>query len=159
MNEKKESQQALIIEENKRAFIIVYETIYKNTDLTAIEISLLVKLLSAAPTFKPTIRKLATILKVGATTLTKAVKNLQEKGYLRIEHNGKGGSVWKIDQNASFKPVDIENLKELCQNAEIDLKTIKALYKMQKITRQQAQELNLILYNSIQRIIRTNWLD
>lgn len=110
--EEQAEQQEILIEDNtKHNFIIVYDTFYKNKELTAEEIALFIKLKAAAPTFKITQDKLAQALNTCRDIIKKASKGLQKKGYLKIEHpRSKSACKWIINDAPIFKNIDYNNL-------------------------------------------------
>lgn len=125
----------IIDETPKRNFIIVYDSVYKNNNLNALELQLIIKLLSCAPTFKPSYRKLTQILKISDTTLLKAVKGLKEKGYLTIVKNGKE-SEWHITQEPTInkiKDLNCDTLVNALLDFEITPKELKQLHKLKYI--------------------------
>lgn len=139
--------------EPRHNFIIVYDTIYKNSDLTTDEIAILIKLISASPNFKPTGRKLANILKIDYKRLLKATNSLQEKGYLKIQNLGKGkGAKWTISQAPTLKAqgYTFEDLKGLLN--------VDYYYQLLK-----ARLINFDLYKklveNVIEIARIEWID
>lgn len=140
LRELEDNKNALNIIEPKKHFIIVYDTVYKNTNLKAEELGLLLKLLSMAPTFKPTIEKMASILNIGQTKLKEIVKSLQKKGYLTIENNYKKGSIWTIRQEPLIKP-EFMNYDFLSQNYTYDVELWRRLLKAKMITSKLYNEL------------------
>ena len=145
----------------KQRFIIVYESVYKNTNLTTDEIALIIKLLSIAPTFKPTSRKLADILKIDLKRLNKASKGLQDKGYLIIKRFG-NNSEWTITQEPfieTLKDLNKETLLNALLNFEIDFKDLKQLHKLKMIDDKLFIETATAYGKELQRIVKTKWLD
>ena len=119
----------------KPRFIIVYDSVYKNTNLTTDEIALLIKLISLAPTFKPTSQKLADILNITIKALNKASKGLQAKGYLKIKKFGKN-SEWIITQEpiqAKINDFSKESLLNGLLNYQITFKDLELLHKLKRI--------------------------
>ena len=144
----------------KQNFIIVYDSVYKNNDLTAEELQLLIKLISIAPTFKPTAEKLAKILKHDKRTILKASKGLQAKGYLKIEKHG-NTSQWTINQQPINQLTDYskETLLNALLNFDIDLKQLKELHKRKIIDDRLFIATATAYAKEIQRIVKTKWLD
>lgn len=125
----------LKIEPYKRNFIILYDSVYKNNDLTANELQLLIKLIAKAPTFKPNSRKLADILKMNQKALNKASKGLQRKGYLIIKKFGKN-SEWTITQEPIINKIDNLNKETLLNgllNHLIQIEDLNLLHKLKRI--------------------------
>ncbi len=142
-------------------FIIVYETIYKNNDLTSEEIHLLIKLIAKAPNFKPTSDKLADILHMSKKTLNKASKSLQEKGYLTIKKYG-NKSEWNITQTPILNTINIlsvENLVNGLLNYTITPKELKLMHKLKRIDDKIYIETIKQYSKELQRILKTNWLN
>lgn len=130
-----EPKTTLKYEEPKRNFIILYDSVYKNNDLTANELKLLIKLIASAPTFKPTSRKLADILKIDLKSLNRASKGLQAKGYLKIKKFGKS-SEWTITQNPIENKIDNFNKESLLNgllNYIISVEELNLLHKLKRI--------------------------
>lgn len=145
----------------KRNFIIVYDTIYKNNQITSDEMHLLIKLISLAPTFKPTTEKLADILHLSKRALIKASKGLQKKGYLIIKKHG-NTSQWIINQepiNTELQNLTKEHLLNALLNFEIDLQKLKLLHKLKYIDDRLFIETTTAYGKEIQRIVKTKWLD
>lgn len=161
LNESQEKGLTIKIQEPKRNFIIIYDSVYKNTDLTTDEIALIVKLLSCAPTFKPTSEKLAKILNINIKRLTKATKGLQNKGYLKIKKYS-NKSEWTISQEPFIN--DLEEittpilLKMLLDN-RIKLDDLRRLRKLKLIDDKILIETSEKYIEEIRRIIKTPWLD
>lgn len=119
----------------KQNFIIVYDSVYKNTNLTTDEIALLIKLIALAPTFKPTAEKLADILHISKRALLKASKGLQAKGYLKIKKFGKC-SEWTINQQPIENKINDfseESLLNGLFNYLITIEDINLLHKLKRI--------------------------
>jgi len=134
---KKQEQQKNELQDNtpKQNFIIVYDSVYKNTNLTTDEIALLIKLISLAPTFKPTAEKLADILHISKRALLKASKGLQAKGYLKIKKFGKC-SEWTINQQpieAKINDYSKQTLLNALLDYQITFKDLELLHKLKRI--------------------------
>lgn len=132
--EKTTEQTNLIDETPKERFIIVYESVYKNR-FTSDEMHLLIKLISLAPTFKPTSRKLASILNIDIRALNQASKGLQKKGYLVIKKHGKN-SEWTINQKPIENKINDfseESLLNGLFNYLITIEDINLLHKLKRI--------------------------
>lgn len=155
------NNQEITLQDNtpKQNFIIVYDSVYKNTNLTTDEIALLIKLIAIAPTFKPTSQKLASILNISIKALNKASKGLQAKGYLKIKKFGKS-SKWTITQQPIENKINDfseETLLNSLFNYQITIEDINLLHKIKriddrlyiKITEKYAKELiRLAHYNA-----------
>lgn len=145
----------------KQNFIIIYDSVYKNTNLTTDEIALLIKLISSAPTFKPTCRKLADILHIDLKRFNKACKGLQDKGYLIVKRFG-NKSEWNYTQEPfidTLKDLSKETLLNALLNFEIDLKDLKQMHKLKMIDDKLFIDTANTYAKEIQRIIKTKWLD
>ena len=142
-------------------FIIVYETIYKNNDLTTDELALLIKLIARAPTFKPTSRKLADILNIDLKRFNKASLGLQEKGYLTIKRYG-NKSEWTITQTPILNNISVLNVENLVNgllNFTITQKELNLLHKLKRIDDKIYIETQKRYIKELQRILKTEWLD
>lgn len=161
MKRNKTTEQTNLIDETpKERFIIVYESVYKNR-FTSDEMHLLIKLISLAPTFKPTSRKLASILNIDIRALNQASKGLQKKGYLIIKKHGKN-SQWIINQkpiNSALKDLTKETLLNALLNFEIDIQKLKLLHKLKYIDDRLFIETATAYGKELQRIVKTKWLD
>lgn len=141
------------INEPKHNFIIVYDTIYRNNDLSATEKGLLLNLLSIAPTFKPSRNGLIKISKIGRETYDKAIKSLQEKGYIKIERKGKNEYKYIVNQTPqlSDQQLSYEYLKKY---HTFDAQLWNTLLNNRKI--------NLETYNklvdNLKRIVNIEWI-
>ena len=159
LQSQKESANIQIIEPRKR-FLILNNSIYENNNLTALEIAILIKGLTSAPTYKITREKLIKRFKVSAATLEKALKSLKKYGYLMIERNGKNGSKWTFSQYpilniASENEEQNELFLKIYQNIElINIDTLKTLYNAEKLTSGQVNKLLIKLIE----ISNTQWL-
>lgn len=157
-----ENEQIEINEiKQEQHFIIIYESVYKNTDLTLEEIGLINKLVGKAPTFKPTIRKLAEITHLDIRRFNKLTKSLQEKGYLVIKKNG-CKSEWTISQTPVINKINIlsvENLVNGLLNFTITPKELKLLHKLKRIDDKIYIETQKQYIKELQRILKTEWLD
>ena len=151
--QKKEENNKLIVEDEKH-FIIIYESIYKSK-LTISELGLLTKLIALAPTFKPTINKLKIALNCGEYTIRKAVKGLEEKGFLTIENNFRSGSTWTIHQEPiiqALRNTTNEQILSYLLDSKITIQHLKNLWKnkyisytdYQSILEQYAKEITRI---------------
>ena len=126
----KENQE-INIESQQHNFIVIYDTLYK-TNLTIYELGLITKLISCAPTFKPTILKLAQTLKCSKEIIKKATKGLKEKGFLTIENKFKSGSKWTINQEPIINKINgftYENILNALLNCTINTNELKILWK------------------------------
>lgn len=131
------NNQEITLQDNtpKQNFIIVYDSVYKNTNLTTDEIALLIKLIALAPTFKPNSQKLANILNISIKALNKASKGLQAKGYLKIKKFGKN-SEWTITQQPIENKINDfseESLLNGLFNYLITIEDINLLHKLKRI--------------------------
>lgn len=161
LNESQENGLTIKIQEPKKNFIILYDSVYKNTDLTTDEIALIVKLLSCAPNFKPTSEKLSNILNIDIRRLTKASKGLQEKGYLKIKKYSHT-SEWTISQEPlinNFKEITTPILLNALLNYKIRFEDLKKLRKLKYIDDKILKETTNLYLKEIQKIAKYNWLD
>lgn len=140
------------INEPKHNFIIVYDTIYKNTDLNGYEIALLIYLLSRAPTYKPNKHGLMHALQFGKDIYFRTTKSLQEKGYLKIERNGNDYK-YIVNQSPTLndKQLTYEYLSR-CETFNAPL--WNTLLNNQKISYETYNK----LWENMQRIARINWI-
>lgn len=161
MKKAKDNNEEIVIkQEQKHNFIILYDTVYKNTNLTSDEIALIVKLLSIAPTFKPTFEKLMDLLHIGKIALSKAVKGLKDKGYLKIERFG-NSSKWTITQEPikSLKDLNKETLINALLNYEITLKDLKQLHRLKYIDDTLFIQTKDEYIKRLIEISKTKWLE
>ena len=133
----------LIQLENKEHFILIYESVYKNNELTADELALILKLSAAAPTFKPTKNKLMALLHISEHAFLKATKGLQEKGYLKIINKHKGGSIWLLEQRPQKQIIkkSIDEIKDDFICGVISWAQLVAMLKNKQITKSQYKEI------------------
>lgn len=151
-----EETNPLIKTENNQHFILLYESVYKNTKLTSDEIALIVKLTSASPTFKPTKNTLTSILHISDRALIKAAKGLKEKGYLQIINNGKGGSQWILTQEPKlYEQYKNQNKEKILNDFIIGSLSLPQLLEMRQKKIISNKDLNEIL-NQIAEILKTN---
>lgn len=140
--QKQEQENNILkIEEPKRNFIIVYDSVYKD-NLSASALALLIKLISLAPTFKPTTDKLATILKIGRTQTKQAIKELKNKGFLKIKINcGKQANEWQITQEPKIeiiaKNYNDEEIQQYFFKGQISYEDLYIMYKKHLITKER----------------------
>lgn len=149
-----------IIQPRKR-FLILYNTIYENQSLSALEIAILIKGLTAAPDYKITREKLIKRFKISTLTLEKSLKKLKQEGFLMITRQGKNGSKWTFSQLPILN-IESENKEQndlfvkLYKNIEkITIERLKALYNMGALTSGQVNKLLEHLYN----VVNAQWID
>lgn len=137
----------------KHNFIIVYDSIYKNKDLNANEIAILIYLLSRSPTYKPSAKSIQHNLKIGQKTYFKTIKNLQEKGYIKITREN---NEYKYIVNQE-PPIKAENLtfEYLKKYETFNIKLWWTLY--------QTKQINRDLYNKLcdhlKEIANEKWIN
>lgn len=161
MKDTKTSEKIAIKQEQKHNFIIVYDTIYKNNSFTTDELALIIKLLGCAPTFKPSHRKLERILNTSDYALRQAEKGLIEKGYLKINKNGRN-SEWTITQEPfTLKLSDFkdETLINALIDFEITLKDLKELHRRKYIDDSQFIRVKDAYIKRLKEISSTDWLN
>lgn len=161
LNESQENGLTIKIQEPKKNFIILYDSVYKNNDLTTDEIALIVKLLSCAPTFKPTKKKLSNVLNIDERRLTKASKGLQKKGYLKVKKYS-NTSEWIINQEpfiADLEEITTPILLKMLLSYKIRLEDLKTLRKLKYIDDKILTETTEQYIKEIKRIMATPWLD
>lgn len=159
-NDSLNNNNLIDITPNKRHFIILYDSVYTNNNLTSNEIKLIIKLLSSAPTFKPSHRKLSQIMKINNRALIKAVNGLKEKGYLVITKNGKN-SEWQITQEPSINKVSdltAESLSQALINFDITPKELKQMHRLKYIDDLIYIESMKLYSKKLNEIIKTKWL-
>jgi DNA-binding transcriptional regulator YhcF (GntR family) len=160
-NESKNNNELIINYPTKHNFIIVYDSIYKNTELSALELQILIKLISIAPTFKPSLRKLATLLKQSKPTILNATNNLQKMGYLEITKHG-NKSTWVINQVPKydeFKTITFESLYKKLDEGIITVKDLKKAHKLKIIDDTLFIKIMKEYEKEIQRLIHIDWLE
>ena len=140
------------INEPKHNFIIVYDTIYKNTDLNGYEIALLIYLLSRAPTYKPNKNGLMHALQFGEDIYFRTTKSLQEKGYLKIERNGNGYK-YIVNQSPTLSDKQL-TYEYLAHNETFNAPLWNTLLNNRKISYETYNK----LWENMQRIARINWI-
>lgn len=160
MKKTPEKEEITLKNETKHNFIIVYETIYKRNDITADEMLLLIKLISMAPTFKPTFEKLKDILKLGKKALTKAIKGLKEKGFLTIKKYGRE-SQWIITQDPilnTIKSFNTDSIVNALIDFKIDMRDVKELHKRKIIDDIQFIKIRDKFSEELKNTLNTDWL-
>ena len=149
-----------IIQPRKR-FLILYNTIYENQSLSALEIAILIKGLTAAPNYKLTREKLIKRFKVSTLTLEKSLKKLKQQGFLMITRQGTKGSKWTFSQlpilNIESESKEQNDLfVKLYKNIDkITIERLKALYNMGALTSGQVNKLLEHFY----QVVNTQWVD
>lgn len=126
----------------KHNFIIVYDTIYKNYDLNANEIALLIYLISASPTFKPNKNGIIKSLKLTRREYEATIKTLKEKGYLKINQIGKHEYKYIVNQTpqltdrqltydylSRFETANTDLWNTLLKNKSISYETYNELWE------------------------------
>lgn len=149
-----------IIQPRKR-FLILYNTIYENQSLSALDIAILIKGLTAAPNYKLTREKLIKRFKISATTLENSLKTLKQQGFLMITRQGTKGSKWTFSQLPILN-IESENKEQndlfvkLYKNIDkITIERLKALYNMGALT---SGQVNKLLYHFYE-VVNTPWID
>lgn len=145
-----EQEKSVIDITPKENYIIVYESVYKNTELNAIEIALLVKILSLSPTFKHNLATLSKILHIPYKAILKASKGLQQKGYLSIKNNGIKGITFIVNQKP-IQSIDINNI----DIKHISVPTMEYLLE----SKQTPKELKKAILEYLNKIINTKWVE
>ena len=163
----KEAEQYIKQLEPKQRFKIIYESVYLNTDLNAIEKGLLYTLITASPNYKPSKTKLMKSLKISERELLKATKTLQKYGYLYIENKGRKGKIWTITQT----PINTALYRDETAIIFNEPSQVMELYQQGTISKEQAlQRIDIYAknikakiekddFNEIQRIIKTKWVN
>ena len=141
------------INEPKHNFIIVYDTIYRNNDLSATEKGLLLNLLSMAPTFKPNKNGLMKISKLGKTTYYKTIADLQAKGYLKIERKGRCEYKYIVNQAPTLTDKQL-TYEYLSIKEQFNVPLWNSLLNTKKITYETYKQ----LWENLQKIVKTNYL-
>lgn len=170
MKEEKENQKLekasgntknkIIKVKEHRNFVVVYDSVYKNTSLTCNEGWLLIKLISASPTFEPTHRKLQTILKLSERALQIATKSLQQKGYLKIVKHGRK-SEWIVNQAPTVnlvKDLEINTMVKGLLDFDITMEQIYQLHRMKYIDDTVFNKVRAEYGKEMIRIAKTEWL-
>lgn len=149
-NDSEQENKTITIEQEqvKQNFIFVYDTIYKNDNLSADEIAILIKLISFAPTFKPNANIIMRKLNIGKDNYFKAIKGLQEKGYLKLERINKKEYKYKVSQKPIMKA---ENLtyEYLSKNNALDYQLFNTLYTTRMIDYETYEKLINEFYKRI----------
>ena len=150
-----EEEQNITIEQEqiKQNFIIVYDSIYKNSDLNANEIAILIYLLSRSPTFKPNAKGLMHNLKISENKYFKTIKSLQEKGYLKIERN-RNEYKYIVYQKPPITPEHL-TFEYLKKYETFNIQLWHTLLK----THQISKDLYYKLCDNLKEIVNINWIN
>lgn len=151
-----EEEQNITIEQEpiKQNFIIVYDSIYKNSDLNALEIAILIKLLSCAPSFKPNSKNIRHLLKISENKYFKTIKSLQEKGYLKIERQGRNEYKYIVYQKPPITPEHL-TFEYLKKYETFNIQLWHTLLK----THQISKDLYYKLCDNLKEIANINWIN
>lgn len=147
-----ENNITIEIQEQKHNFIIVYDTIYKNSDLTPNEIALLIFYLSRSPNFKTNKNGTMKILKMSRYTYQNTIKKLQEKGYLKIDRKGKNYN-YIVNQSPQLTDAQL-SYEYLRKNHTFDAQLWTTLLNNKKIS----YETYVKLLDNLKKIATIKWI-
>ena len=138
----------------KHNFYIVYDTIYKNNDLSATEKGLLLNLLTMAPTFKPTKNGLMYYSKLSRREYETAIKNLKKKGYLTIKKNGTNNYDYIVSQQPQIS-AEYLTYEYLSENYTYQVELFETLLLSKMITKEIYDQ----LIDHIKAIATIKWVN
>lgn len=144
----KEAPKTNIRNTTKTHYVVIYESFYKNNELSTDAKALFLKLLTSAPTFKVCTNNLAKVLHISTKRVNKASKELQKFGYLKIK--GRKEIIWEITQTPT---IELTKDQVLTDN-EIINNDLIALLKTGVITQTQFNN----AFNRLVEIAKTKWI-
>lgn len=144
--EKQETKGASleIKEPTNKGFAIIYNPLKNDNSLTANEKAILWTLITAGPGFKPSYTGFEKILKLARATIAKAVKSLQNKGYLIIEGKETKGAKWRVIFDPMEEEREAPTFEALLNSAKrgiINLENLAELVKNHLIAREEARQI------------------